>query len=103
MEAEEKAMAEDFEDGGPSEEVSVEADPAGPRRGLIGKPAPDFSLRDEAGRPFHLYAALREGPLLLAFYPGDFTPVCTKQLCNYRDAIDDFRELGIGIVGISHN
>jgi peroxiredoxin Q/BCP len=40
---------------------------------------------------------------LLVFYPGDFTPVCTKQLCEYRDHFDHFIKLGIQIIGISKN
>jgi peroxiredoxin Q/BCP len=46
---------------------------------------------------------LAEGPLLLVFYPGDFTPVCTRQLCNYQDFASEFDKYGIKIVGISTN
>lgn len=62
--------------------------------------APDFVLNDESGRPF----ALREHRgemLLLAFYPGDDTPVCTRQLCDYRDGIEAFEGLGVRVIGIS--
>jgi thioredoxin-dependent peroxiredoxin len=38
---------------------------------------------------------------LLAFYPGDDTPVCTAQLCDYRDGIEAFAGLGVDVVGIS--
>jgi thioredoxin-dependent peroxiredoxin len=49
-----------------------------------GTPAPDFSLPDESGHMVHL-AALRGHNVVLVFYPGDDTPGCTKQLCQFRD------------------
>jgi peroxiredoxin Q/BCP len=39
--------------------------------------------------------------VVLLFYPGDFTPVCTKQFCSYRDRAEDFSALGATVVGIS--
>ncbi|QKK02547.1 MAG: peroxiredoxin [Pseudomonadota bacterium] len=64
-----------------------------------GDIAPDFTLTDHRGQPFTLSAA--ESRILLAFYPGDDTPVCTRQLCDYRDGIEQFRDLGVQVVGIS--
>lgn len=64
--------------------------------------APDFVLNDETGQPF----ALREHRgemLLLVFYPGDDTPVCTRQLCDYRDGIEAFEGLGVRVIGISRD
>ena len=71
------------------------------RRPTEGEEAPDFCLPDERGEMFCLLEALNEGPIMLVFYPGDFTPVCTRQLCSYGDRYDDFRQLGLRIVGIS--
>jgi thioredoxin-dependent peroxiredoxin len=68
---------------------------------LLGHPAPDFALPDSEGKTFHLSEALKSGPVLLVFYPGDFTPVCTKQLCSYRDNIDRFSQFGVQVIGIS--
>lgn len=65
------------------------------------KKAPQFKLKDQDGRERTLSEFLNAGPLVVVFYPGDFTPVCTKQLCSYRDAGDEFRGLGVQIVGIS--
>ncbi|MEJ8566810.1 peroxiredoxin [Elongatibacter sediminis] len=65
-----------------------------------GDPAPDFTLPDETGEPFNL-AACRGERILLVFYPGDGTPVCTRQLCDYRDGIEAFAGLGVRVVGIS--
>jgi len=67
------------------------------------KKAPEFTLSDETGEPRSLSQLLQHGSLMIVFYPGDFTPVCTRQLCNYRDDIKTFSEQGIQIVGISGN
>jgi len=65
-----------------------------------GDQAPDFSLIDDQGNTFHLTDELGQR-LLLVFYPGDNTPVCTAQLCDYRDGIEAFADLGVRVVGIS--
>lgn len=68
----------------------------------VGQEAPDFTLTDHTGKPFTL-SALRGKKLVLVFYPGDNTPVCTRQLCEYRDGIEEFEGLGVDVIGISHN
>ena len=68
-----------------------------------GDTAPDFRLPDETGTQVQLYDLLENGPAMLVFYPGDFTPVCTAQLCSYRDNWEQFREFDLQIVGISHD
>jgi peroxiredoxin Q/BCP len=60
---------------------------------------PDFELLDDEGKLFR-FSSINE-PLLIVFYPGDDTPVCTAQLCDYRDGIEVFRDLGINVIGIS--
>ncbi|MEM1080815.1 MAG: peroxiredoxin [Pseudomonadota bacterium] len=67
---------------------------------LVNQSAPDFSLMDDAGQVFTL-SEHRGQRLLLVFYPGDNTPVCTAQLCDYRDGIEVFDGLGVQVVGIS--
>lgn len=64
------------------------------------KVAPDFELPDQDGALFRLVDQ-RGKWLLLVFYPGDGTPVCTRQLCEYRDGIEEFEGLGVAVVGIS--
>ena len=64
-----------------------------------GDPAPDFELEGTEG-PFRLSDHRGEAVVLL-FYPGDETPVCTKQFCSYRDNADEMAELDATIVGIS--
>jgi len=71
--------------------------PNGPQ---VGDPAPDFTLPSTSGE-ISLSARLATGPVLLVFYPGDDTPVCTRQLCNYRDNLDIFTELDIQVVAIN--
>jgi peroxiredoxin len=66
----------------------------------VGDPAPDFTLPSTSGE-ITLSARLATGPVLLVFYPGDDTPVCTRQLCNYRDNLDMFAELDIQVVAIN--
>lgn len=64
--------------------------------------APDFALEDDEGKLFRL-SDHRGEKILLVFYPGDNTPVCTKQLCDYRDGIESFEGLGVRVVGISND
>jgi peroxiredoxin Q/BCP len=64
--------------------------------------APDFTLDDEQGKPFSL-SSRRGEKILLVFYPGDDTPVCTRQLCDYRDGVEAFADLGVSVVGISND
>jgi peroxiredoxin Q/BCP len=50
----------------------------------VGAAAPDFTAKDDSGRDVTL-SALRGRNVVLVFYPGDDTPGCTKQLCQFRD------------------
>lgn len=65
----------------------------------VGDEAPDFELEGTDGR-FRL-ADQRGKRVLLLFYPGDNTPVCTKQFCSYRDNAAELAGLDAVIVGIS--
>lgn len=66
----------------------------------IGDQAPDFELAGTGGILCRL-SELRGRWVVLAFYPGDFTPVCTRQFCSYRDAADHLDELDAVVLGIS--
>lgn len=66
----------------------------------IGDTAPDFELASTGGTTTRL-ADLRGRWAVLAFYPGDFTPVCTRQFCSYRDASDHLDSLDAVVLGIS--
>src|SRR3954454_18896056 len=65
----------------------------------VGSLAPDFTLDGTDGQ-FKLSDHLGERVVLL-FYPGDFTPVCTKQFCSYSDRWEDVERLDATVVGIS--
>ncbi len=66
----------------------------------IGENAPDFTLEDGAGNEWKL-SEHRGKVVVLLFYPGDNTPVCTKQLCSVRDNWEDYQKTGAEVVGIS--
>lgn len=71
----------------------------------VGEPAPDFSLpgtdRTEAGRRTYTLAEYRGRPVVLVFYPGDNTPVCTRQLNAYTSDIEAFEGVGAQVLAIS--
>jgi peroxiredoxin Q/BCP len=69
-------------------------------RASEGDPAPEFELPGTSGRTYRL-ADYRGRWAVLAFYPGDFTTVCTKQFCSYRDRDRDLAALEAVVLGIS--
>ncbi len=66
-----------------------------------GTQAPAFDLPDADGKRATLKDLLRDGPLILYFYPADFTPGCTKEACSLRDLHDDILGAGLRVVGVS--
>ncbi len=66
-----------------------------------GERAPEFELRDHTGRDVSLSDLLADGPVILYFYPADFTPGCTREACTIRDLSDELLSVGLTIVGIS--
>ncbi len=67
----------------------------------VGDTAPDFELADDKGDLLSLDALLENGPLILYFYPADFTPGCTAEACDIRDMYPDIREANANVVGVS--
>jgi len=68
----------------------------------VGDKAPDFELPGTDGKTYRLADYLGpDGGVILAFYPGDFTAVCTKQFCSYRDDAEGLDQLGVPLLGIS--
>jgi peroxiredoxin Q/BCP len=66
-----------------------------------GERAPDFILLDHTSSATSLVSLLRNGPLILYFYPADFTPVCTREACLFRDAYAELNAAGLTVAGIS--
>lgn len=66
-----------------------------------GYSAPDFTLPDQDGRPVHLAELLAKGPVLLYFYPADFTPVCTKEACAFGALEPELGRAGVTLLGVS--
>lgn len=66
----------------------------------VGDPAPDFELSGTGGKTYRL-SDYRGRNVVLAFYPGDETRVCTAQLCSYRDNGDRLDQLDAEVLGIS--
>jgi thioredoxin-dependent peroxiredoxin len=66
----------------------------------VGAPAPDFTLKDGSGSEWRL-SNNRGKVVVLLFYPGDETPICTRQMCSVRDRWEDYSATGAEVVGIS--
>jgi peroxiredoxin len=66
-----------------------------------GDKGPDFTLWEAPDKSVTLSEELGKGPVVLAFYPADFTSVCQKELCTFRDALAAYNKLGANVLGIS--
>lgn len=66
-----------------------------------GNKAPEFVLQSNEGIDISLSDLLQNGPLILYFYPADFTPGCTKEACAIRDIHKDIQAVGLQIAGVS--
>ena len=69
-------------------------------KAAVNSAAPDFSLPDGDGNDWRL-SDHRGKVVVLLFYPGDETPICTKQMCSVRDRWEDYVATGAEVVGIS--
>jgi peroxiredoxin Q/BCP len=67
----------------------------------IGTLAPEFALPDHEGQVRQLGELLQPGPLVLYFYPADFTPGCTREACDLRDLHQDILRSGLRVAGVS--
>jgi peroxiredoxin Q/BCP len=66
-----------------------------------GDRAPEFALPDQDGHKQTLAGLLGGKPLILYFYPADFTPGCTREACDLRDLHTQILAAGLRVVGIS--
>ncbi len=67
----------------------------------IGDRAPDFELPSTQGRTIKLSDLLDKGPVVLAFFPLAWSPVCTEEMCTIRDSMDGLSRLDAQVYGIS--
>ena len=66
----------------------------------IGDKIPSFKATKQDGTAFDSHE-IHEKPVVIYFYPKDFTPGCTTQACSFRDAYQDFQDLGAEVIGVS--
>jgi peroxiredoxin Q/BCP len=67
----------------------------------VGDRAPDFSATTQDGRRVGLNDFLGRSGLIVFFYPQDFTPLCRKEACAFRDSYDQFLAAGFEVIGVS--
>ena len=67
----------------------------------VGNEAPDFTLLETPGKSVTLSEEVQKGPVVLVFYPADFTSVCQEELCRFRDVLADYNSMGANVLGIS--
>ena len=67
----------------------------------VGSKAPDFTLVNQDRENVTLSQELAKGNVVLAFFPGAFSGTCTKEFCNFRDTMSNFRNLNAKVLGIS--
>ena len=67
----------------------------------VGNEAPDFTLLEAPGKSVTLSEEVQKGPVVLVFYPADFTSVCQEELCRFRDVLADYNSMGANVLGIS--
>lgn len=68
----------------------------------VGDRAPDFELFDQ-DRKLRRLSEFKGKKVVLAFFPGAFTSVCTKEMCTFRDGMSEFNKLDATVIGISVN
>jgi glutaredoxin-dependent peroxiredoxin len=66
----------------------------------IGDNAPDFELFD-TNQELHKLSSSKDNQTILAFFPAAGSPVCTGEMCNFRDSLNRFKEKNVNILGIS--
>ncbi|MCP2339558.1 peroxiredoxin [Actinomadura rupiterrae] len=67
----------------------------------VGDVVEDFELPDETGAPRRLTDLLKDGPVVLFFYPAALSPGCTAEACHFRDVAEELADLGARPIGIS--
>jgi len=86
----------------PEDVAEIEAEPVHPEAPLeVGDRAPDFKLRNAAGKWVDLASTLERGPVVLSFYRGVWCPYCNKELKGLEQALPKLEELGATVLALS--
>lgn len=67
----------------------------------VGDKAPAFTLSNQDGKTVESSSIYGNQPVVIYFYPKNFTPGCTAEACSFRDHYEDFTEMGAAVIGIS--
>ncbi len=67
----------------------------------VGDKVPEFRAKNDKGEEFNSNGIIGKMPVVLYFYPKNFTPGCTKEACDFRDSYADFQSHGAEVIGIS--
>ncbi len=67
----------------------------------VGQKAPDFEVVSSSGKKLSLSELRGKKNVVVYFYPGDFTPVCTKETCGFRDLFDELASDEVEVIGVS--
>lgn len=67
----------------------------------VGATAPDFTLPNQDREPVTLSERLKQGPVLLAFFPGAFSGTCTSEMCTIRDSLAELKASSAQVLGVS--
>jgi glutaredoxin-dependent peroxiredoxin len=67
----------------------------------VGAKAPDFTLPNQDRQPVTLSEQLKNGPVVLAFFPAAFSGVCTKEMCTFRDSLSELNKASGTVLGVS--
>ncbi|HEX4228341.1 MAG TPA: peroxiredoxin [Bryobacteraceae bacterium] len=68
-----------------------------------GDQAPDFTLTSQSGQSVRLSSFKGQQNVVIFFYPRNFSPSCTKEVCRFRDNYEEFSKMGAQLIGISSN
>jgi peroxiredoxin len=67
----------------------------------VGAKAPDFTLPNQDRQQVTLSEQLKNGPVVLAFFPAAFSGVCTKEMCTFRDSMSELNKASGTVLGVS--
>ncbi len=69
----------------------------------VGDKAPHFKLYNQDGNLIDIAQYIGKQPLVIYFYPKNFTPGCTAEACSFRDSFEDFKDAGALVFGVSND